>query len=84
MENEQKEERSEEAVAEMYEAIKAYVKSVEAETPLTQNHYGAYMGLLGLIKGVENQRGMAKAMIKVGGNTRGLSDGFKAATGEFL
>ena len=50
-------------------------------TSTTKNHYGSYMSLIGAVTGVENQRGLARAIIKVGANARGVADGFKAATG---
>lgn len=66
---------------EMYDALIAFVRRIEDSTPMTQNHYGEYMGLIGAVTGVKNQRGLARAIIKVGANARGVADGFKAATG---
>ena len=66
---------------EMYDALIAFVNRIEDSTPTTKNHYGSYMSLIGAVTGVENQRGLARAIIKVGANAQGVSDGFKAATG---
>ncbi len=80
------EEERESAVQEMNDALAACVHNIEAGTKLTQNHYGAYMSLLGAFKNqdVASQRRMAQALIRVGGNSRGVEAGFKAATGEVL
>jgi len=80
------EEDREQAVREMTDALKAYVTRIEGSLLTTQNHYGSYMSLFGAAQeqGVDTQRAMGEALIRVGGNEQGVKDGFKAATGEEL
>ncbi len=77
-------ERTEEAVQAMHDALVLYVKRIEGSAPTTRNRYGDYMALISVVEGVVNQRGLARALIKVGANKWGVEDGFAAATGEDL
>lgn len=65
-------------------SLTSFIKLVETGTTATQNHYGDYRILLNAIQdqgGIETQRSIAEALIRVGANKQGVSDGFKAATG---
>lgn len=65
----------EETVEHVAALMKPMVEEIEASPPITKNHYGAYMGLIGSFN-LDKRRSLvvAEALIKAGANEQGVRD----------
>lgn len=75
------EERTNEHILAVVDALKARVAQIETSVATTRNHYGDYMGIIMQFADDTGQRTLlAKALVLAGANEQGVADALKAST----
>ena len=60
-------------VADMAITLKPHVDTIEASIKTTQGHYGKYLALMSQFPDKDMKKVMAQALIKAGGNAKGIT-----------
>ena len=66
-------------VADLAKDLREHVARIEAKPETTQNHYGDYLGLIGIFDGPDGQSRqiLAAALIEAGANPQGVKSALK-------
>ncbi len=70
-------EQAQAAIEGVIETLKPIVKKIEGGPQLTKNHYGQYMGILGMANDTEAREKLAACLVKAGANIEGIASALK-------
>lgn len=62
---------AQQAISQVVEALTPIVAKIEKSFPSTQNHYGDYLGILGMAQPSERKK-LAAVLVKAGANLEGV------------